>query len=298
MPTLTLNRVTKSYGDQTVLANVSLTLDSGERVALLGHNGAGKSTLMRIVLGLIDADEGAIDVLGALPGTPAARTSTAYLPENVAFHPALTGLEQLQLYLGLRGEPKDQAGELLERVGLAQAGKRRIGTYSKGMRQRVGLAQALIGRPKLLVLDEPTSGLDPVSRLGFYTILDELAADGTAILLSSHALTEVEARTDRIAILRNGVLVANDSLANLRRRAALPIHVQITTRPKHADDVARRTSGTRVNGARVDVTCTHEEKLMRLAEIAGLGDLVEDVEIVPPSLEALYAHFSELGATG
>jgi Cu-processing system ATP-binding protein len=297
MPTLTLNRVTKSYSDQRVLDSVSLAVNAGERVALLGHNGAGKSTLMKIVLGLIDADEGEIKVLGTAPGTSTARTSTAYLPENVAFHPALTGLEQLRLYLCLRGEPMDQAGALLERVGLAQAGRRRIGTYSKGMRQRLGLAQALIGRPKLLVLDEPTSGLDPISRLGFYAVLDDLAAAGTAILLSSHALTEVEARTDRIAILSNGVLVANDSLGNLRRRAALPVQVQITTRPDLADEVARRTSGQRVNGARVDVTCTHEKKLLRLAEIAKLGDLVEDVEIVPPSLEQLYAHFSEAGAT-
>ena len=197
MQSLTLSQVTKAFGAVEALAEVSFTVAPGERVALLGHNGAGKSTLMKIVLGLLRADSGTIDVLGAAPGSNAARTGTAYLPENVAFHPSLTGLEQLRYYLRLRGEKPGQALGLLERVGLKDAAKRRIGTYSKAMRQRVGLAQALIGNPRLLVLDEPTSGLDPVSRREFYAILEGLAAEGVAILLSSHALTEVRDALER-----------------------------------------------------------------------------------------------------
>src|SRR5690606_22873840 len=138
----------------------------------------------------------------------------------------------------LRGESPRGAMELLERVGLAQAARRRIGTYSKGMRQRVGLAQALIGRPRLLVLDEPTSGLDPVSRRDFYALLDGLAAEGAAILLSSHALTEVEARTDRILILSQGRLVAQGTLSDLRRRAALPVGVAVTPAAGTAEALA------------------------------------------------------------
>ncbi len=127
----------------------------------------------------------------------------------------------------------------MDRVGLGMhAAKRRIGTYSKGMRQRVGLAQALIGTPRLLVLDEPTSGLDPVSRRDFYTLLDGLAADGAAILLSSHALTEVEARTDRLLILSGGRMVARGSLADLRRKAALPVvHASVTARNGYAPEI-------------------------------------------------------------
>ena len=289
---LTLSQVTKTFGETRALASVSLDVAAGERVALLGHNGAGKSTLMKIVLGLIPADAGAIDVAGSAPGTRNARAATAYLPENVAFHPALTGLEQIAFYLRLRGESPTKARDLLERVGLGEAGRRRIGTYSKGMRQRVGLAQALIGRPQLMVLDEPTSGLDPVSRREFYAILDALAADGTAILLSSHALTEVEARTDRIAILSRGHLVANDTLANLRRGAALPIQLQVAARPDSAEEVARRLDGRRVNGVRVDLACAPEDKLSRLSDIAELRSLIEDVQVVPPSLEDIYEHFS------
>nr|HRO15743.1 ABC transporter ATP-binding protein [Paracoccus sp. (in: a-proteobacteria)] len=189
MSSLTLSRLTRRFGAVAALQDVSFSVEPGERVALLGHNGAGKSTLMKIVLGLIPATSGTVEVLGAAPGSGAARLGTAYLPENVAFHPALTGREQIRTYLALRGASAAQAGELLERVGLADAADRRIGTYSKGMRQRIGLAQALIGQPRLLVLDEPTSGLDPVSRREFYALLDGLAAEGAAILLSSHALT-------------------------------------------------------------------------------------------------------------
>jgi Cu-processing system ATP-binding protein len=292
---LTLSQVTKRYGNHTVLDAVGFDVNAGERVALLGHNGAGKSTLMKIILGLIPADLGAASVLGAAPGSQTARSGTAYLPENVAFHPALTGQEQLCHYLRLRGESTSQAMPLLERVGLGAAAKRRIGTYSKGMRQRVGLAQALIGTPRLLVLDEPTSGLDPVSRRDFYTILDDLAAQGTAILLSSHALTEVEARTDRIVILSSGVMVANDTLASLRRRASLPIRLQISAQNGKADEVARKLSAGRRNGVMVDLVCRSDEKLARLGDISALGSRVDDVDIIPPSLEDIYSHFSKGG---
>ncbi len=292
MGNLTLSAVTKAYAGQTALDGVDLTVAPGERVALLGHNGAGKSTLMKIILGLIPADHGAIDVLGHRPGSPAARAQVAYLPENAAFHPSLTGQEQIALYLRLRGEPAQKAGPLLERVGLGAAATRRIGTYSKGMRQRVGLAQALIGHPRLLVLDEPTSGLDPVSRRDFYAILDDLAAEGAAILLSSHALTEVEARTDRIVILSQGHVVADDTLAGLRRNAPLPTRIHVAARPGAADEVARALSAGRRNGVMVDLVCGADEKLERLAHISALGPLVEDIEILPPSLEDIYDHYS------
>ncbi|WP_210529544.1 ABC transporter ATP-binding protein [Rubellimicrobium arenae] len=293
MQTLSCSQVTKTYEGVAALSGVSLALNPGERVALLGHNGAGKSTLMKIILGLIPATSGDVQVLGGAPGARAARDGTAYLPENAAFHPALTGLEQLRFYMRLRGADPKGAMALLERVDLAQAATRRIGTYSKGMRQRVGLAQALIGRPRLLVLDEPTSGLDPVSRREFYAILDELAAGGAAILLSSHVLTEVEARTDRIVILSRGRMVADDTLDALRRRASLPIQLQVRARPGQADLVARQLAGGRRNGVMVDLTCAADDKLARLGQIAALDRLVEDVEVIPPSLEDIYSHFSQ-----
>ncbi|MBU3030585.1 ABC transporter ATP-binding protein [Paracoccus marinaquae] len=291
--TLKISHLTKRFQAVEALTGVSLAVEPGMRVALLGHNGAGKSTLMKIVLGLIPFDGGTVEVCGAAPGSPRARAQVAYLPENAAFHPALTGEEQIRQYLSLRGENPRQAMDLLARVGLADAARRRIGTYSKGMRQRVGLAQTLIGRPKLLVLDEPTSGLDPVSRRDFYALLDGLAAEGAAILLSSHVLTEVEARTDRILILSRGRLVAEGTLADLRHRAALPVALHVTPANGYAADLAAVLPGARPGaGGQLHLDCPQSEKLALLARIAGQGARVADLDLVPPSLEDIYSHFS------
>jgi Cu-processing system ATP-binding protein len=292
-PTLTLQCLTKTYGAQRALSEVSLTVAPGERVALLGHNGAGKSTMMKIILGLIPYDSGELQVAGAAPGAIEARRHVAYLPENVAFHPALTGLEQIRHYLSLRGERPSRAIELLERVGLGFAATRRIGSYSKGMRQRVGLAQTLIGKPSLLVLDEPTSGLDPVSRRDFYELLDGLAAHGTSILLSSHALTEVEARTDRILILSAGSLVAEGSLNDLRRRAALPVTVQVTPSQGQMASVANALPDAIASRDTLTLTCGQDQKLRLLARVSNLGDSVADIDVQPPTLEDIYSHFSK-----
>jgi Cu-processing system ATP-binding protein len=289
---LNVDAVLKRRDGREVVAGVSLSVAPGERVALLGHNGAGKTTLIRMILGLTPRDGGEISVFGAAPGSAAARAITAYLPENVAFHHALTGREQLRLFARLRRAPMAEVDQLLDRVGLADAAGRRIGTYSKGMRQRLGLAQVLLGRPKLALLDEPTSGLDPISRHDFYEIVDELANAGAAVLLSSHALTELEARTDRIAILRAGHLVANDNLAALSAGAGLPIRLRIAAHGDGAAEVAARLDGQRVNGRMVELTCQQPEKLGHLARIAALGPMVDDVEIAPPRLEDIYRHYS------
>ncbi len=184
------------------------------------------------------------------------------------------------------------ADDLLDRVGLGEAATRKIRTYSKGMRQRVGLAQAILGKPKLVLLDEPTSGLDPISRHEFYDIVQELSDNGTAVLLSSHALTELETRTDRIAIMSAGKLVANADLATLRQEAAMPIMVKVTTSAKAADDVADQLGGKRVNGRTIELTCLQNEKMNILGKVTSLGGLVEDVDVNPASLEQLYRHYS------
>ena len=290
--TLTISKLTKRFQGVAALTDISFAVAPGERVALLGHNGAGKSTMMKIILGLIPATEGKVSVCDAAPGSAKARAEVAYLPENAAFHPALTGREQASHYLRLRGRAAAEAAALLDRVGLGHAADRRIGTYSKGMRQRVGLAQALIGQPRLMVLDEPTSGLDPVSRRDFYALLDQMAAQGTAILLSSHALTEVEARTDRILILSKGRLVASGTMADLRRAADLPVQMHLTAINGYAPDIAATLPGAVRSGAEIRLSCRQEDKLPTLTRIAALQDRLADVEVMPPSLEDIYSHYS------
>ncbi len=292
MTSLLIENVVKRYDNLKVVCGVSLRIDAGERLALLGHNGAGKTTLMRMVLGLTTISSGIITVLGDKPGSRHARASIGFLPENVAFHGALTGREQLHHFARLKSVPLRVADNLLERVGLDHAADRKIRTYSKGMRQRVGLAQALLGKPKLALLDEPTSGLDPISRHEFYDIVDELAAAGSAVLLSSHALTDLETRTNRIAIMSKGQLVANDSLPALRRAAGLPIRLDITTSNEAIDRVSTHLGGTRMNGQSVYLTCQPDEKLDKLQRIMALGSDVLDVDVTPASLEELYRHYS------
>ena len=289
---LSVSAVCKAYGGRPVLREVSLEVRAGERVALLGHNGAGKTTLMKLALGLVRADAGTISVGGAAAGSRTARAAAAYLPEALAFHPALTGREQLGLFARLAGVSRAEASGLLGRVGLGDAADRRIGAWSKGMRQRLGLAQMLLGRPALALLDEPTSGLDPISRQELYAIIDEMAGQGTAVLVASHALTEVEARTDRIAILREGRMVACGALARLRAEAGLPVRLRVTADGNRAADLQARLGGERLNGASVEIRCLPEEKMARLAEIAGLGGLVADLEVAQPGLEDIYRHYS------
>ena len=288
---LEVSNLVKDRGKTRVLHGVDLTVCAGERVALLGHNGAGKSTLIKTVLGLTKMGGGSVKIAGHTPGSGAARADTAFLPEAVSFHPALTGREQLTLFARLSGQKADIAG-LLQRVGLADALDRRIGTYSKGMRQRLGLAQVLLGKPKLALLDEPTSGLDPISRQDLYAIIDELAAAGCAVLIASHALTEVEARTDRIAIMRKGHLVADDTLAGLSAKAGLRTKMRVRA-TSDADALVKVTGGRRMNGASVEIEIDAAGKMEMLQKIAAMGRSVADVDITPPRLEDLYRHYAK-----
>ncbi|MBS9716077.1 ABC transporter ATP-binding protein [Pseudohalocynthiibacter aestuariivivens] len=298
MTTLAVENVSKNYGTLETVSNVSLSIEAGERVALLGHNGAGKTTLLRMILGLTPVVSGTIKVLGSNPGSRHSRASIGFLPESVAFHGALTGREQLRHFARLKSVPVHVADDLLDRVGLSNAADRKIRTYSKGMRQRIGLAQALLGQPKLALLDEPTSGLDPISRHEFYDIVEELAQSGTAVLLSSHALTELETRTDRIAIMSQGKLVADNSLVRLRQNAGLPIRVNVTTTAENVDVVAERLGGERINGCSILLTCQQDEKISKLSQITAFGEIIKDVDVTPGTLEELYRHYSVTESEG
>ncbi|WP_068083747.1 ABC transporter ATP-binding protein [Polycladidibacter stylochi] len=289
--TLSIQGASVRRGKLETLKNVSFDIKAGERVALIGHNGAGKTTLMKACLGLLPLFSGSISVLGDKPGGTAAREATAYLPENVSFHPALSGIEVLSMLAALKGAD-DNIRDLLDIVGLHEAAERRVGTYSKGMRQRLGLAQVLLANPKLAILDEPTSGLDPISRSDFYRLVDGLAQKGCAVLISSHALTELEAKTDRITVLRHGELVVSDSLSALRAEAGLPIRFHIRTTVEAADEFATTLGGQRVNGQQIELSCLPEQKLAVLSQITSLGSKVLDVDIIPPHLDDLYRYFS------
>lgn len=288
-----LDRVAKRYGEVVAVTGVTLDLRPSETMVLVGHNGAGKTTLMKLMLGLIRPTAGTVRVRGLDPagGQGAeARRSIGFLPESVVFEGGLTGAEALAFYARLKGADRKQCAPLLERVGLAFAAHRRLSGYSKGMRQRLGLAQALLGSPPILLLDEPTTGLDPDSRTNLYGLVDEARARGTAVVLSSHALAEVEQRADRIALMDRGRLVACDTLEALRRASGLPVAIRLTMPHDRIGALPPGLSPTPTAAHRVELQVANDDKVTALRRIAGVDAGIEDIEVVPPSLEQIYGH--------
>ena len=295
--TVQISGVSKFYGKVRAVTDISCIFREGETIALVGHNGAGKTTLIKLMLGLIRPTSGTVRVLGEDPaaGQFEARQRLGYLPESVSFNMALTGRETMAFYARLKRVPVTSSGVLLERVGLDAVADRRVGTYSKGMRQRLGLAQALLGRPRVLLLDEPTTGLDPALRRSFYGIVAELRADGATVLLSSHALTELEGKADRVVIVNCGVKIADGTLDELRRIAQLPTRIRVTLADSEAGRVdewlARSDGWRRVNGHLLEIDAGPGEKIRLLRSAAAAEAPVADLDVVPPTLDELYAHF-------
>lgn len=206
-------------GNITALNEVSLSIPQGEIFGLLGPNGAGKTTLMKILLGITRPTSGRVSVMGLSPNDPDSREKVGYLPENHQFPSHLTGLGLLELTGRMHGMPQkridERVEELLPLVGMEKWATLRIRKYSKGMAQRIGLAQALVPDPDLLMLDEPTDGVDPVGKKEIKDVLLAVRGQGKTILLNSHLLPEVESVADRVAILSKGKLLRVDTVANL-----------------------------------------------------------------------------------
>lgn len=296
MNAVEIEGVSQHYGAMTVLHDLHLSLGEGEVLGLFGHNGAGKTTSMKLILGLLQASSGRVRVLGRTPNDPQVRQQLGYLPENVTFYAQLSGRETLRHFARLKGAALSQVDELLEQVGLAAAMDRRVKTYSKGMRQRLGLAQALLGAPRLLLLDEPTVGLDPIATQDLYQLVDRLRQQGTSIILCSHVLPGVEAHINRAAILAHGRLQAVGSLASLRADAGLPAliranglqHSEKLLQRWHADGHNARTLGA--DG--IEVVAINGHKIELLRELLGDGG-AQDIDIHQPSLEDLYRHYMD-----
>jgi ABC-2 type transport system ATP-binding protein len=210
VPALLVEDAAKRYGRVQALDGVSLEVQPGELVGLLGPNGAGKSTLVKIAVGLIRASRGRAEICGAPAGSPAARAALGYLAELFRFPGWYSADEVLRLHQRLAGSPggPEERGRLLDLVGLAKARGVRVDAMSKGMQQRLGIAQALVGSPPVLLLDEPTSALDPAGRRTVRALLEELREREIGVLLNSHLLSEIELVCDRVVILSGGRVVA------------------------------------------------------------------------------------------
>ena len=206
---LNIDRITKQYGPKIAVDRISLTLRPGV-AGLLGANGAGKTTLMRMLCGILRPTGGSISLDGLDVSTEGYRAALGYLPQDFGYYPSFTGLDFLLYMAALKGMERSHARqrslELLELVGLSEVGRKKIRTYSGGMKQRLGIAQALLRQPKLLILDEPTAGLDPKERVRFRTIIQEQGKE-SIVLLSTHIVSDVEHIADRILMVKDGQII-------------------------------------------------------------------------------------------
>jgi ABC-2 type transport system ATP-binding protein len=270
MPALEIRSLVKRYGTVEALGGVDLDVGDGQLVGLLGPNGAGKSTLVKAACGLVRPTAGTLTVAGAPAGSKAARRAIGYLAELFRFPGWARADEVLALHQRLTGSEGGarERGELLELVGLADARDRRVEAMSKGMQQRLGIAQALVGGPQLLLLDEPTSALDPVGRRMVREVLVELRRRGHAVLLNSHLLSEVELVCDHVAIMRAGRVVTAGRPEDLARARGLEVET--------------------ASGTRTFPDAQREDAPRVVAELVAAGAQVYEVRVLRSTLEDVY----------
>jgi ABC-2 type transport system ATP-binding protein len=278
-PALEVSALAKRYGATHALRGVDLVVGEAELVGLLGPNGAGKSTLVKSACGLVRPSSGSVRVCGAAAGSPPARRALGYLAEMFRFPGWSSADELLTLHQHLAGSPGGRAerAELLELVGLGDVAQRRVETMSKGMQQRLGIAQALVGGPRLLLLDEPTSALDPAGRRIVRELLEELRRRGVSVLLNTHLLSEVERVCDRVAIIDQGRLLAEGRPEDLASASGVEVET---------------ASGTRSfpGAVRDDVPAIVER-------LVAEGERIYDVRVMRSTLEDAYLAVVERAAS-
>jgi ABC-2 type transport system ATP-binding protein len=292
---LASDNISKIYGKGTsavhALRGVSLTVAQGEIFSLLGKNGAGKTTFIKCVLGIVFMNSGTGSVLGSPFGSVSAKERLGYLPENHRYPLYLTGIQTLEYFGKLSGVAQPLLGQRIEQtlktVGMTEWGKTKVRKYSKGMMQRLGLAQALINDPQLIMLDEPTDGVDPVGRKEIREVLLLLKNEGKTIFLNSHLLSEVELISDRVAIMDHGTIVKEGTVADLTRtQNVYEIHISNLGPEMIA---ALGNSILKVEGSALEIRCASPEDLNRSLDILrAAGGSIESMAPKKSSLEDVF----------
>ncbi len=282
------NELTKRYGGRLAVDRVDMTVQRGEVYGFLGPNGAGKTTTLRMLLGLIRPTSGSATVLGLPAGRSEAMERIGALIEGPGFYPYLSGRDNLRVMAHYRALPESTVAAALDRVDLTERGDDHFKSYSLGMKQRLGVASALMGSPDLIVLDEPTNGLDPAGMADMRRLIVELSRDGQTVLLSSHLLDEVQEVCDRVGVINRGRLLKEATVAALRGGVTLSVRGQPVDR---ALTVARRIAGSasaRLDGERIllDVAPDLAPELAR-ALVAGGVD-VHEIGTVERTLESVF----------
>ncbi|MCY0886349.1 MAG: ABC transporter ATP-binding protein [Firmicutes bacterium] len=304
MPGFSLHQVTKTYPSRgaepvTAVQDVTLTVPEGQVLGLLGHNGAGKSTIVKLLLGLTRPDQGSL-LIGGRPvtGEPAVRRQVGYLPEVAGLYPYLTGFQLLQFFARLRGARDLPLDDWVERFGLGDAIDRPVGTYSKGMRQRLGLIQAFMHEPDLIILDEPFNGLDPAGVQLTLTTVAEAKARGATIILTSHILPEIQHAVDVVAFMAHGRLLAHGSPEALATRYAIPTRIHIEApgpiQARLLEEIGSFAGRAVREGSRLILECHGTEKMTVLVALARLDEsAVSGVSVQEPTLTDIYLAASQ-----
>lgn len=293
--------VRKRYGEVLAVDDVSFGVSAGRLYGLIGHNGAGKSTLIKLMLGLLAPDAGSITILGEPvlgPRFREVRRRIGYLPENVSLYDNLTGSETLRFYADMKSVDPRACAPLLERLHLTHAAHRPVRTYSKGMRQRLGFAQALLGEPRVLFLDEPTSGLDPEGIREFYRLLHDLKQQGVTVVLSSHNLAQLQDRVDSLALVRGGRLQAAGTIQELREALNLPVRIHAAWHPEingSPQSLLRGFGGSTIamsEDGECTITCSQRDKVGVLSALLAAEHAPRDLRVQEPSLEDVFLGYS------
>lgn len=292
---LELDNITKQFGAVNALSSVSLKTVEGEMLGLVGPNGSGKSTLLKIMLGLVKPSSGKIFYNGeelSDNGWRDMRERLGYMPERVSFYDNLTGRETLELFTRVKGGSLTYTEKLLEKTGLEKHADRKVGGYSKGMCQRLNLAQALSNDPDILILDEPSSGLDPVGTRELYEILDNVRSrKKLTIILSSHILAEIEDRIDRMAVMKAGELKAIGSLEQLYSGFNLPLRILITVKERNNSiETLLQDNGAldiTFRNSIISASIQRRDKLKLLSDLMKRSSFI-DVSVREPNLEEVF----------
>ncbi|GFN22829.1 heme ABC exporter ATP-binding protein CcmA [Thermanaeromonas sp. C210] len=285
----------KYYGGFAAVKNISFQVARGKVFALLGHNGAGKTTLIKMIVGLVNPSSGQIIIEGHTHQRKPQETkmNIGYLPEKMSFYDNLTAWETIRFYAKLKGQPAERCAEVLEQVGLKEVMHKRVGTFSKGMQQRLGLAQAIIHRPQLLILDEPTTGLDPLGVCWLKQMIRTWNEEGTTVFFSSHNLADVQELAHRVAILCRGEMVALGTIAQLQAQLNLKVKMKIRLAGQYPFpwlmQLADKGLGFMEMGEnQLTVTCNVGEKGKIIEQLLAQGVHIADFEVEEPGLDIIY----------
>jgi Cu-processing system ATP-binding protein len=285
---------TKQFGPLVAVCGLDLEVEAGEALALIGPNGSGKTTTLKAALGLVGPTAGRVVVEGhdvAIDGR-AARVVLGYLPQRLSFPDGCTAKNVMRFYARLRSAPPAQIDALLERVGLADARHREVDGFSGGMRQRLGIAVALLGQSRALVLDEPSAALDPSGALFVRDVLNDIRRDGTTVLLSSHDLAEVAAIADRVGVFVHGRLAALGEPNDLVRALGLPAYLRVglVHGADHAHTAAERAGARRILWEDEVLRCEVEpgSEAVVLEALRQAGAHVTEISVRLPDLEDVY----------